>query len=620
MGKEVKSINIKEIKDPKFLKDLSIEELELLCASIREEIIDKTSINGGHIASNLGVVELTVALHSVFDFDKDKLLLDVGHQCYTHKILTGRSLEHLRKKDGISGFEKRYESIYDCFEAGHSSTSLSAAYGMAVVRDQGKPEDYYNVVAVIGDGAITSGLAFEGLNNIGRGDSKVIIVFNDNEMSISKTTGGFARFLQRVRTSVSYNKKKRAYQRFMCKTRFGLWIFKLTSKIKNKVKRMFLSSNIFDTMGFAYIGPIDGHNIKELQKAFRQAKKSSVSVVIHTLTVKGKGYKYAEEDRSGKWHGVPPFNKETGEFLKASSYNSWSKEIADLLYDFMKEHNKTILINPAMIEGSELNNIFKDFKSRCYDVGICESHAFSMASGIALNGYHPIISIYSTFMQRAFDEIQQDLARMNLNCTILIDRAGLIGADGETHQGIFDEAMLYTMPNVTITMPSNKSEAKVLLDESFQNHGVFSIRYPRDILHNSLTDIHFNYGEWLIVREEVNNSAVIVTFGPIIEEIKKLFSHIDIVNAIYQKPIMDYNVQRLLKYKRIIIYNPYATKEGFANNLVELLTLYYYKGEIIIVAIKEDFIKAGTQSEQMEECGVSLKQLKLIINSEKGVH
>ncbi|MCH5180453.1 MAG: 1-deoxy-D-xylulose-5-phosphate synthase [Erysipelotrichales bacterium] len=617
MSKELRKFNINEIENPEFLKDLSIKELELLCASIRDEIINKTSINGGHVASNLGVVELTVALHNVFDFKKDKLLLDVGHQCYAHKILTGRSLEHLRKKDGISGFQKCHESIYDCFEAGHSSTSLSAAYGMAVVRDQGK--ENYDVVAVIGDGAITSGLAFEGLNNIGRGDSKVIIIFNDNEMSISKSTGGIARFLQRIRTSVSYNKRKKAYQRFMCKTRFGLWIFKISAKIKNRFKKMFLSSNIFDTMGFAYIGPIDGHNMKELLKALKQAKKSSKSVVIHTLTTKGKGYKYAEADKDGVWHGVPPFNVETGEFIKNNNYPSWSKEIASLVYDFMKNHDDTILINPAMIQGSELGDIFKDFKARCYDVGICESHAFSMASGVALNGYHPIISIYSTFMQRAFDEIQQDLARMNLNCTILVDRAGLVGADGETHQGIFDESMLYTIPNVTISMPSNKSEAKILLDESYNNHGVFAIRYPRDYLKNNNNVSSFKYGEWLNVNE-CESDDVIVTFGPIINDVKELFPHTNIVNAIYQKPILKENVEKLLKYKRIIIYNPYATKEGFVNNFVEMLTLYYYRGEIVILAVKEDFIKAGTQSEQMKEVGVSLEHLKAKLNSDKGVN
>lgn len=609
-------INIHEIKNPKFLKTMSIKELEFLCTKIREEIISSCSINGGHLASNLGVVELTVALHKVFDFEKDKLLLDVGHQCYTHKILTGRSLEKLRKRDGVSGFEKRIESSYDCFEAGHSSTSLSTAYGMAVTRDINKEK--YDVVALIGDGALTSGLAFEGLNNIGHGKSKVIIILNDNDMSISKPIGGFAKFLQDIRTSVSYNKRKKAYQRFMCKTRFGLWLYNLSAKVKNKFKRMFLSSNIFDTLGFTYFGPIDGHNLKSLEKILTQAKKATKSVVIHVLTVKGKGYKYAENDNIGVWHGVPPFNKENGQFIKNSNQISWSKLIANLLEEEMANDEKLVLINPAMIEGSCLRNIFHKYPNRTFDVGICESHSITMASGVALNGFHPIVSIYSTFMQRAYDEIQQDLARMDLNATILVDRAGLVGADGETHQGIFDEAMLYTIPNTVITMPSNQYEAKQLLKESLKKHGVFAIRYPKDCIIDLNDEYEMNFGCWNYVTNNENDD-VIVSFGPIINEVKSKIAHIDIINALYQKPILDENVKKLLHYKRVIIYNPYATNEGFVNNLVKMLALYNYRGKILIVAIKQDFIKSGTIDEQMNDCQVSISHLIKVINSDKGV-
>ena len=608
--------DIKNINDPKFLKTLSYKELDLLCAKIREEIIDSTSLNGGHISSNLGVVELTVALHRIFDFSKDKLLLDVGHQCYTHKILTGRHLDNLRQKDGISGFQKRNESIYDSFEAGHSSTSISTALGMAVARDLNK--DKYDIVCVIGDASVSSGLAFEGLNNIGHRNNKVIIVLNDNDMSISKPTGGFARFLQRIRTSVSYTRKKKSYQRIMCKTRFGLWLYNISSHIKNTFKKMFLSSNIFDTMGYAYIGPIDGHNIKSMEKAFKQAQKANRSVVIHVQTIKGKGYKYAEIDHEGLWHGVPPFNKETGEF-KTNSNTSWSKAIADDIKELMENNQKVILINPAMVQGSCLNEVFNQFKNRSFDVGICEEHAFTMASGIALNGYHPIISIYSTFMQRGFDEIQQDLARMNLNATITIDRSGLVGADGETHQGIFDEAMLYTIPNTTISMPSNNEEAKILLKESLNNHGVFALRFPKgNIIPSKNNTLPFSYGEWLDVNN-IKSTDVIGTFGPIINDLKERITNIKIINAIYQKPILDDNIQKVLHYSRIIIYNPYATIDGFVNNFIEKLTLYNYKGEIKIVAIKQDFIKAASTSEQMTETHVTIDDLLSAINYKKGV-
>lgn len=612
----MEEINVKTINDPKFLKTLSYKELNLLCANIREEIINATSVNGGHVASNLGVVELTVALHRTFDFSKDKLLLDVGHQCYTHKILTGRSLDKLRKKDGISGFQKRNESIYDCFEAGHSSTSISTALGMAVARDLNK--ENYDIVAVIGDGSVTSGLAFEGLNNLGHLNNKVIIVLNDNDMSISKPTGGFARFLQRIRTSVSYNRKKKSYQRFMCKTRFGLWLYNISSHIKNTFKKMFLSSNIFDTMGFAYIGPIDGHNIKAMEKALKQAQKASRSVVIHMQTIKGKGYKYSEEDHLGIWHGVPPFDKDTGIF-KCNQATCWSQAIANDLDEILAKNEKTVLINPAMVQGSCLNEVFKKYKGRTFDVGICEEHAFTMASGLALSGYHPIISIYSTFMQRAYDEIQQDLARMNLNVTITIDRAGLVGADGETHQGIFDEAMLYTIPNTVITMPSNNEEAKILLNESLNNHGTFAIRFPKAKICSANNNVlSFNFGEWLKVTNTKSND-VIVSFGPIINDLKEQISNIDIINAIYQKPILDDNIKHILNYKRVILYNPYGTIDGFINNFIEKLTLYNYRGVIKVVAIKQDFIKASSQIEQMVDTHVAIEDLIKVINSDKEV-
>lgn len=612
----MEEINVKTINDPKFLKTLSYKELNLLCANIREEIINATSVNGGHVASNLGVVELTVALHRTFDFSKDKLLLDVGHQCYTHKILTGRSLDKLRKKDGISGFQKRNESIYDCFEAGHSSTSISTALGMAVARDLNK--ENYDIVAVIGDGSVTSGLAFEGLNNLGHLNNKVIIVLNDNDMSISKPTGGFARFLQRIRTSVSYNRKKKSYQRFMCKTRFGLWLYNISSHIKNTFKKMFLSSNIFDTMGFAYIGPIDGHNIKAMEKALKQAQKSSRSVVIHVQTIKGKGYKYSEEDHLGIWHGVPPFDKETGTF-KCEQVTCWSQAIANDLDEILAKNEKTVLINPAMVQGSCLNEVFKKYKGRTFDVGICEEHAFTMSSGLALSGYHPIISIYSTFMQRAYDEIQQDLARMNLNVTITIDRAGLVGADGETHQGIFDEAMLYTIPNTVISMPSNNEEAKILLNESLNNHGIFAIRFPKAKINSLNEDVSsFKFGEWLKVRD-TKSDDVIVSFGPIINDLKEKISNVDIINAIYQKPILDDNIKHILNYKRVILYNPYGTIDGFINNFIEKLTLYNYRGVIKVVAIKQDFIKASSQIEQMVDTHVAIEDLIKVINSDKEV-
>lgn len=614
---EPKRINICDIKNPQFLKDFNYKELSFLASDIRNEIISATAKNGGHVSSNLGVVELVMMLHRSFDFSNDKLLLDVGHQCYTHKILTGRSLETLRQKDGVSGFQKRYESKYDCFEAGHSSTSISTAHGMAVARDiSGKTHE---VVALIGDGSLASGLAFEGLNNVSHTKSKVIIVLNDNDMSISKSTGGTARFLQKIRSSISYNRTRRAYQKLMCKTRFGNWIYDITSAMKNKIKGIFLSNNVFDLLGYVYLGPIDGHNLKALNKAMKRAKKSVKSVVIHVHTIKGKGYSFAEKDRTGYWHGVSPFNQETGYPLtKNNEKISWSEVYANLLEKVMKEDSKTVLINPAMINGSSLEKVFATYPERCFDVGICEEHAVTMASGIALSGLKPIVSVYSTFLQRAYDELNQDLARMKLNATLLIDRAGLVGADGETHQGIFDESMLYTIPNTIITMASNKAIAEQLLNESVANsHGLFAIRLPRDYIdNNDENNVSLSFGEWLPVIEGFEK--VVVTFGPMIQNVsdalKKLGLGYDLINAIYQKPILENNVLNLLKYKKIVIYNPYATEMGFAQNLKSLLLKYNYIGEVISLTLPDEFIKHATIDQQLKLYHVDIDSLMKMLS------
>lgn len=607
---EKKHFDLKEIKDPSFLKTLSYKEMDVLAEDIRSEIIRATSCNGGHISSNLGVVELTIALHRIFDFKEDKLLLDVGHQCYTHKILTGRSLDNLRKHDGISGFQKRSESIYDCFEAGHSSTSISSAYGMAVARDINKEK--YNIVAVIGDGAFASGLTFEGLNNIGHDARKVIVILNDNDMSIAKATGGTAKFLQKIRTSVRYDNAKRRYQRIMCKTRLGLSIYNLTRRMKNKAKSLFLKTNIFDSLGFVYLGPIDGHNIKAMEKALIRAKKYNKPICIHIHTKKGKGYKFAEEDVTGNWHGVGPFNIQDGCSKNILRGESWSQIYGDITFNVLSDNPNTILINPAMVGGSKLEKSFDAFPSRCFDVGICEEHAITMASGVALNGMHPIVSIYSTFLQRSYDEVSQDLCRMNLNATLLIDRAGLVGEDGETHQGIFDEAMLYTIPNTVITMASNCSEANILLNESLNNHGVFAIRYPKTSINCSKenTSTPIKFGDWLPIYKR-SKKQIIVSCGPIINDLLMAIKdyECDLINAIYLKPIMKRNIDTLCDYQKIIIYNPYATSEGFADNLIKLLIQNNYKGKIITMTLPTTFIKQGSIHEQLYECHMSVDDL-----------
>ena len=514
--KELRRFDIENIQNPDFLKDLSYPELDLLSEDIRKYIIDITSKNGGHLSSNLGTVEATISLCKNFDFTKDKIIFDVGHQCYTYKILTGRKLDTLRKKDGISGFQKMSESPYDHFEAGHSSTSISAATGLAYARDL-KGENY-NVIAFIGDSSIQNGLALEGLNALAESGHKVIIILNDNDMSISKPVGSLSSLFRNFSTSSIYRKTKGAV-RSVLRGRFGRWLLVKFTRMKNWFKRKVINMTIFDNMGYSVIGPIDGHYIRQIDHALVRAKKINKSVVIHIKTIKGKGYEFAESDTEGDWHGVSKFNVETGEITTKNGEVSWSEQYNVLLKNEMSINDKLVTIVPATGHGSSLDSLFKTFPGRVIDVGISEEHAFTFAGGLAVNGFHPVISIYSTFMQRSYDELSHDLARLNVNATILVDRAGLVGNDGETHQGIYDEAFLYTIPNVSIAMASRSNEALSLIKESTCNHGVFAIRYPREYFNSKVDEVKkIPYGSWKTELE--GKDTAIVSVGPMTLKLK----------------------------------------------------------------------------------------------------
>ena len=599
--KELKKVNIAEIKDPTFLKDLSYAELDLLSKDICEYIVDKTAINGGHLSSNLGVIDATIALCRSFDFTKDKIIFDVGHQCYTYKILTGRSLERLRKKDGVSGFQKMSESPYDHFECGHSSTSISVAKGMAVTRDLNKED--YNVVAFIGDASFANGLAFEGLNNLTNGNNKVIIVLNDNDMSITKPVGGLAKTFRKLSNSSLYRRSKHRYQRIMKKTRFGRWILGWTGAVKNWFKRHVMAMNVFDNIGLAYIGPVDGHNIKSMEAAFKKAKTYDKSVVIHIKTIKGKGYKFAENEDNGKWHGVSGFDKETGKINTNENLVSWSTIYSKAILEEMANRPEAVAVIPATAVGSELQPVFEFYPTRSFDVGIAEEHALTMSGGLAASGKHPIVSIYSTFLQRAFDELSHDIARMNLNATILIDRAGLVGEDGNTHQGIYDEPFLLATPNTVVTMASRESEAFALFKESFNNHGVFCIRYPRSKMLPSNKREELSFGKWK--KELSGKDTAIVSVGPLTLDLKKLLEEnkkeVSLYNAIYMKPMDDEIISKeLVKYNRVIIYDAYSVENGFAQYLSVKLVTLGYKGEIIIKSIPDVFVNHASINEELD--------------------
>lgn len=611
---KVKSINLSEIENPKFLLGMTYPELEKLADDIRAEILRVTSVYGGHLSSNLGVVDLTIALNRAFDFSNDKLILDVGHQCYAYKILTGRSLEGLRTKDGVSGFQKREESPYDVYEAGHSSTSISAANGFAIARDL--KGEHFDVVALIGDGSIVSGLAMEALNNLATSPHKVIIVLNDNGMSISKPAGGLGKMFARISSAGSYNRIKAKYRRSMNKTKFGKRIFRFTSSIKNWIKRKLVPTTVFDAMGLTYIGPVDGHNIKAMEKAFRRAKNTSKSVVVHVSTLKGKGYSYAEKDQVGYWHGVTPFEIESGDPKNMhEGYISWSHLFSDFTMEMMKKHNDAYLISPATLKGAGLDEVFELFPERTLDVGIAEEHAMTLASGISINGYHPIISIYSTFMQRAYDEISHDLARMDLDATILVERSGLVGADGETHQGIYDVSFLMSVPHVVITMPSTADEAHALYEESFAHHGPFFIRLPRCVTKkvDHIDSINLPFGKWMTLKESNSKKLAIIGVGPLLRELESLINERNIdctlINAIYINPLDEEVLSSLTDYQEIIIYDPYSTVEGLSKSIMANLSSKQFKGLISASAVPNEFIKQASISEQLEQFNLLPRQI-----------
>ena len=609
MKKEVKHFNIEEINSYEFLKSLSYKELNVLSGDIRNYIVDITARFGGHLSSNLGSVESTIALCRIFDFDKDKIIFDVGHQSYTYKILTGRSLEGLRTRTGPSGFQKLGESKYDHFECGHSSTSISVANGMAIARDIQKLD--YDVIAYIGDGSIVNGLALEGLNMASQGNHKIIIVLNDNGMSISKSVGALSRFFRKLANSYVYNSSKSFLRKIL-----GKKISSFLGKIKDWFKRHLIKMNMFDEMGYAYIGPIDGHNIKAMEKALKKAKKFNKSVVVHIKTIKGKGYEPAEKDQSGEWHGVTQFNKAAPETKQTLKRISWSEAASFILQDFMEVHKNVVTIVPATEVGSYLSTIRSLYPDRFIDVGIAEEHAITMAGGLSINGNHPVISIYSTFLQRGYDEIIHDLARMNLPATFLIDRAGLVGEDGDTHQGLYDEAFLISIPNTIITMPRDTYQLRYLLEESLHHNAPFFIRYPKEESIGAGRGEDLEFGKWLFLNKN-NNDSLIISVGPITVQLRNYLSSFpdkaDLVQALFIKPLDLEALKASLSYKRIIIADIYATKNGFVKEVTNFLALNKYQGEIVIKSIDDVFVPHMSIDEQKEFFKVTLDDITKLL-------
>ncbi|EAF9293160.1 1-deoxy-D-xylulose-5-phosphate synthase [Listeria monocytogenes] len=589
-------LDLLKIKDPSFMKRLDIQELEALAADIRAFLITSTSKSGGHIGPNLGVVELTIALHYSFNSPKDKFIWDVGHQSYVHKILTGRANQFgtLREHGGLDGFPKRKESIHDVFETGHSSTSLSAAAGMVIARDI-KKEDFY-VIPIIGDGALTGGMALEALNHIGDMGKGMIVILNDNDMSIAPNVGAIHNILGKLRTSDT------------------------SKQTKTNVDGAF-----FEELGFMYLGPIDGHDIEEVITNLELAKRAKGPVLLHIVTKKGKGYQPAELDSRGTWHGTGPYKVETGSFIKpAKRAASWSSVISNELIRLAEMDERIVAITPAMPVGSKLEKFAKAFPERFFDVGIAEQHATTMAAGLATQGMKPFLAIYSTFLQRAYDQLVHDVCRQKLNVVIGIDRAGLVGADGETHQGIFDISFLNSIPNMTISMPKDEVEARQLMDTAFSyNDGPFAIRYPRGeatgvqvVESNTLIPI----GQWETIIQPLD--AVILTFGPTIELALKAAEQLEIegyrvgvINARYIKPLDEALLHQILKQKiPILTVEESLLKGGFGASVLEFIEANNYRDVIMHrIGFPDEFISHGSVSIILESFGISTTGLVLKI-------
>lgn len=615
-------MDLLDIKDPKFLKDLSIKELEALSKDIRSFLIEKLSVTGGHIGPNLGVVELTIALHKCFDSPKDKFLWDVGHQSYVHKILTGRAgqFDTLRQYKGLCGFPKMVESEHDVWETGHSSTSLSAAMGMVIARDLKKEDSH--IIPVIGDGALTGGMALEALNHIGHEQKNMIVILNDNEMSIAPNVGALHNVLGRLRTAGKYHWVKDELEMLLKKVpAVGGKLASTAERLKDSLKYLFVSGMFFEEMGFTYLGPIDGHNYEELFENLRYAKKTEGPVLLHVITKKGKGYDPAESDTVGTWHGTGPYKIETGDFVKpVNPPPAWSKLVSETVRKLARKDERIVAITPAMPVGSKLEGFASEFPDRMFDVGIAEQHAATVAAGLATQKMKPFLAIYSTFLQRAYDQVLHDICRQNLNVFIGIDRAGLVGADGETHQGVFDIAFMRHLPNMVLMMPKDENEGQHMVNTALSyEDGPIAMRFPRGNgigvpMDETLKQIPI--GSWEVLKE--GKDAAILTFGttiPMAMEaavlLEKQGYSIKVVNARFIKPLDEKMMSELLGSNMPILTIEEAVLQGgFGSAVLEYAHEQgFHHAEIDRIGIPDEFIEHGSVNELLKEIGMTTDEV-----------
>lgn len=610
-------MNLEKIKDPSFLKQLNIEELEDLSSDIREFLIKNISLTGGHFSSNLGVVELTIALHYVFHSPIDKIIFDVGHQSYVHKILTGRVKDFptLRQYQGLSGFQKRKESVHDAWEAGHSSTAISGGIGMAVARDLNHEQG--EIICVVGDAALMSGESFEALNHLGSIDSKVIIILNDNDMSISKNVGGLSNFFSDIRISNQYKNAKNNYISFLNKSNVGKKFYKFTKKIKDQIKENVIDDNIFGEFGLDYIGPVNGHDFNELIHALLVAQEMDHSVVVHVHTVKGKGYALAENDCQGVYHGVAPFDYREGIIKKNTTLKSWSFIVSSQVEYLMSQDDDIVVITPAMISGSCLGSIFKHYPKRSYDVGIAESHAMTFAAGLSNGHKKPYITIYSSFLQRAYDQINHDIARMNLPCLIGVDRSGLVGSDGETHHGVFDMSFLTAIPHLIIMTPKDARETKQMVNTALKNNDApYVMRFPRGNIVDcdEIVDDTLCVGTWEKIIDDSKNKLTILTYDSKVGKVKTMIEDnqlpVNLINARFIKPMDTEMLKELYNnHQRLIVYETDLMNGSLGQLIASFYSQQHMFMDIRFFGIDDHYTPQGDIEKLLEYEKISLNDL-----------
>ena len=594
------------------IKELNAEELTLLADEIREFLIHKISISGGHLASNLGVVELTMAMHLTFNLPEDKMIWDVGHQSYTHKLLTGRKngFDQLRKYGGMSGFPKRKESLCDAFDTGHSSTSISAGLGYAQARDI-KGEKHY-AISVIGDGALTGGMAYEALNNASQIKTNYIIVLNDNNMSISENVGGMSSYLGNLRTADAYTELKSGVTNTLSKIPvYGDRIVKRIRKTKSGIKQLFIPGMLFEEMGITYLGPIDGHNMEQVCKTFREAKKVNGAVLVHVCTKKGKGYEPAER-HPARFHGAEPFEIETGIPKSKRVKSNYTDIFSTVMRKLGDREPEIVAVTAAMPDGTGLKRFRNMFPDRFFDVGIAEEHAVTFAAGLAAAGLKPVVAVYSSFLQRAYDQVLHDVCIQNLHVIFAIDRAGLVGSDGETHQGIFDLSYLSSIPNMCIMAPKNKWELSDMMKFAVAYHGPIALRYPRGEAYDGLREFRepVKYGKSEVIYDE--SEIALVAVGSMVKTAKEVRSRLrdtgyscSLVNARFVKPYDSELLLELQKEHRLVVTLEENVKSGgFGEAVLDYFNQIGSRVKVLNITLPDDYVEHGNVDMLKQEVGI----------------